>query len=370
MLPRMKRRKDQQEILNAKGKVPKKKNTKLAIIPTVLARKEHQEESMTRTSTCHISKGKKNLSTNPIHRSSPRLQSQNKSTFGSSITPGKSVDSAYDGDEESSPSTTQSDDDPYSMSAMEDVPKVSKMRKKKRNGAKTSTKAKTNSKKRSSSVLSHTSSTPNQIGQPPVRRSTRISPCLSTTPEITPILPIEPTQHPSSDLSFSTPQIYQLSHKPSSIGSSASPSLNSSSQADSGIAVSPPAKRARIQPGEPRHKSAAVLGKKFMNKRNIFSPNSKHGKKQSEVKENMDSSCFGFSSLELHGVSLEKTEPILGVYRCVQSVTSDSSPTSGSRPSLSTDSDNLTDVSKRHWPSPGLFSDEILSAESGENYVP
>ncbi|RUS78496.1 hypothetical protein EGW08_013743 [Elysia chlorotica] len=297
-------------------------------------------------------------STVRTRRSSTRLQNQKNSTPGTLFL----VDSAYDGDEESSPSATQSEeDDPYSVATMEDVPVVTRERKKKREKhparAKT-TKAKV--KKRASSAGGHTSSTPNQI-EPPLRRSTRNASHLSSTPEITPILPVKSQDIIHPDLSFATPQINQLSCKQTAI-SSASPSLQSSSQADSGIALSPPAKRARIQPGAARHKSA-ILGKKFMNKRNIFSPNSKEKGSESETKENADSSCFGFSCLDSKGLDRQRDMPVSGVYRSAQPVTTDSSPTSPSRPLVSTDSENCLG-SHREWPSPSLFSDDMPSADS------
>ncbi|KAK3745457.1 hypothetical protein RRG08_046115 [Elysia crispata] len=287
-------------------------------------------------------------------RSSTRLQQKSSTT---PIIPFL-VDSAYDGDEESSPSTTQSEeDDPYSVATMEDVPAVSRERKKKREKRPVPKATKAKITKRTSSACGHTSSTPNQIVEPPVRRSTRHTSRLSSTPEVTPILPVKSIDILYPDVSFTTPQ---LGCKQSEAVSSASPSLQSSSQADSGIALSPPAKRARLQPGEARHKSATVLGKKFMNKRNIFSPNSKEKQNECEAKENVDNSCFGFNSLE--SVALEHQRDILvtEVYRSVQPVMTDSSP---SRPLVSTDSENCLG-SQCQWPSPSLFSDDMLSADA------
>ena len=264
------------------------------------------------------------------------------------------VDSAYDGDGESSPNTTPSEeDDPYSVATMEDVPAVPRERKKKRGKQPSAVKTvKAKIKGRASSAGGHTNSTPNQVVQPHVRRSTRNSPHLNSTPDVTPILPVEPKEVVCKDLSFTTPQIYQLARKQSPAITSVSPSLQSSSQADSGIALSPPVKRPRLQPG-----------KKLMNKRNIFSPNSKGKVSESEAKENMDNSCFGFSSLD--SPDHDRDLPVLGVYRCSQPLTTDSSPTSPHQPLISTDSENCLDY-QRPCPSPGLFSDDMISADSGE----
>ncbi|GFS15244.1 hypothetical protein ElyMa_006766400 [Elysia marginata] len=295
-------------------------------------------------------------------RSSTRLQNQKKTPHKPLL-----VDSAYDGDEESSPSTSQSDEnDPYSVATMEDVPVVTRERKKRREKRPipaNNTQAKV--RKRASSGGGHTSSTPNQVVQPAMRMSTRNSSRLSSTPEVTPILPVKSSDTVSHDLSFSTPQIYHLTSisKQSPALSSPSPSLQSSSQADSGIAVSPPAKRARMQPNQPRHKSAAALGKKFMNKRNIFSPNSKERDSDFEAKENMSSSFNGVNGLKSSGVDHDKNYPVSGVYRNSQTVTSDSSQTSPSQALVSTDSENCPDF-QRQWPSPGLFSDDMMTADS------
>lgn len=293
-------------------------------------------------------------------RSSARLQKNQKSTK----TPCKPflVDSAYDGDEEFSPSTSQSDEnDPYSVATMEDVPFVPRGRKKKREKQPISAdKAKAKVKKQASNSGGHTSSTPNQVVQPLMKRSTRNSSRLSSTPEVTPILPVQSDDRVPLDGSFSTPQIYHLTHKSSPDVLAASPSLQSSSQADSGIALSPPAKKARLQSNQPRHKSAAVLGKKFMNKRNIFNPDPKAQSNDSEAKENVDNLCFGFNNFKSLRCDQEKDFPGSEVYRNSQIVTSDSSP---SQALLSTDSENCC-KSHHQWPSPGLFSDDMISADS------
>ncbi|CAL1542006.1 unnamed protein product, partial [Lymnaea stagnalis] len=353
------------------------------------------------------------------------------------------VDSAYDADEEfSTPNSSPSQivaSDPYDINMDEDVPFIKAKKQDKKKIAPQKVKKSTgvqqlkqvNKKKQ---LKTNSTSTPVLLNSSDTEvlktKQTKLK-SPSGTPEVTPILPVKTFESATaSDDSFITPQIRRSTRKRGcdlNQMTDITVQLNYSSQADSGIALSPPSKKIctempaksladknlnqenhtnkkithiiNANTGEKRRCSA--FGLQFMNRRNIFSPNSKKNtavlQDFGEVSKDVNDSCFGFDSLGSPQVSppqtsspqasppqtspsqasprqnkpkekkkVKKMSRSKSLYRSVQNNLSDSSPSSVSKDIRSKKTEN----SQENMPmvslvTPSLFSDEIFSADSG-----
>ncbi|XP_059171353.1 uncharacterized protein LOC131952627 [Physella acuta] len=349
-------------------------------------------------------------------RYSNRIKNQQRSTPKTETT--GLIDSAYDADGESTPnvSPAQGDiKDPYDVSMIEDVPFV-KSNNLKKKSKKSTQKVDKNIQKnnrinkkdnaKETGMKTNSTSTP-VLGSGETEKLKSKQPnTVSVTPEVTPILPVKPFECKTpSDDSYITPQIRRSARKRACEHTelaNISLELNYTSQGDSGIALSPAIKKrcpetpnedgtvskhdqqkkpttaSQYKSNTDHTKSSSGISRPFMNKRNIFSPNSKLNipeilevDKPSKGKS-LDNSCFGFDSLGSPKLSpptkpIKKTKTKKTVksslsYRHVQNNFSDSS---SKESSPIEDSDVMQEnIPRNASSSPSLFSDDVFSGTS------